>query len=84
MKVCVCVLSTPTDRADDAEPSDPGCAAGEAGRIERLSIRVHGEVSNLVSAPLYGLVHPLLHLSDCISPPGLFQGKRKSKQFTLH
>lgn len=41
-----CLRSSPADRADDAEPPDPGRAAGEAGRTERLSVGLHGEVSN--------------------------------------
>lgn len=46
--VCVCVLSSSADCADDAESTDPGCAAGEAWWSERLAVRLHGEVSHLI------------------------------------
>lgn len=39
------VCSSPAHSADDAEPTDPGGSAGEAGRSERLPVRLHGEVS---------------------------------------
>lgn len=32
-------------RADDAKPTDPGGAAGEVGRPERVAVGVHWEVS---------------------------------------
>lgn len=41
---CMFLFSSSADCPDDAESTDPGCAAGEAGWFEWLTIRVHGEV----------------------------------------
>lgn len=39
--------SSSADRTDDAESTDPCCVAGEAGRSEWVTIRVHGEVRDV-------------------------------------
>lgn len=41
---CVWFLSPSADCADDAESTDPGCAAGEAWWSEWLTVGLHGEV----------------------------------------
>lgn len=64
------VLSSSAHGADDAESTDPGCITGEAGWSERLTIRVHGEVSNLRAQQLsvggFGCsAHSLMRLHFC-------------------
>lgn len=66
--------SSSADCADDAESTDPGCAAGEAGWSERLPIRVYREVSHWfccldLKVPLFSLLqlrptHVLLPAAD--------------------
>lgn len=76
--LCFSALSSSAHGPDDAEPRDPGGAAGEAGRAGGLPLRLHGEVRHAGGTASHCWVTLLGHTgtaaSHCVTVAALCGG----------